>query len=80
MRRIVVDLPAPLGPRKPVTEPGTTSKDRLRTAALPPNVLLSPRAWISAIVTLSPGIAILSQHPREPADLSEAACGHDPLS
>ena len=33
--RSVVVLPAPLGPRKPVTRPGSTVKLRLRTATLP---------------------------------------------
>ena len=49
MSRIVVDFPAPFGPRKPVTDPGTTSNDRPRTAALPLKLLLSCRAWMSAI-------------------------------
>jgi hypothetical protein len=30
--RMVVDFPEPLGPRKPVTTPGGTSKVRLSTA------------------------------------------------
>ena len=34
--RIVVDFPAPLGPRKPVTVPGLTSNDSPATAGLPP--------------------------------------------
>ena len=34
--RIVVDLPAPFGPRKPVTRPGRTSKDRSSTASVRP--------------------------------------------
>ncbi len=34
--RMVVDLPAPLGPRKPVTTPGTTSNDRSSTAVKAP--------------------------------------------
>ena len=33
MSRIVVDLPEPLGPRKPVTMPGLTVNDRSFTAA-----------------------------------------------
>jgi hypothetical protein len=33
--RMVVDLPAPFGPRKPVTLPGRTSNDRSSTAAFP---------------------------------------------
>ena len=34
--RIVVDLPAPLGPRKPVTVPGSTVKEMLSTAVFLP--------------------------------------------
>ncbi|SLI22074.1 Uncharacterised protein [Mycobacteroides abscessus subsp. abscessus] len=34
--RIVVDLPAPFGPRKPVTCPGFTVKVRSSTAAVRP--------------------------------------------
>ena len=33
---MVVDFPAPLGPRKPVTTPGLTWKDRWSTATLLP--------------------------------------------
>ena len=36
MRRMVVDLPAPLGPRKPVTVPGSTVKEMWSTAVLSP--------------------------------------------
>src|SRR5690349_7541959 len=38
MRSVVV-LPAPLGPRKPVTRPGTTLNDRSSTARTVPNDL-----------------------------------------
>jgi hypothetical protein len=34
--RIVVDLPAPFGPRKPVTRPGSTVKSMPSTAVLAP--------------------------------------------
>jgi hypothetical protein len=34
--RIVVDLPAPFGPRKPVTRPGSTVKSMPSTAAFLP--------------------------------------------
>src|SRR5580704_5656416 len=44
--RIVVDLPAPLGPRKPVTIPGCTVNVRSSTASFAPNRLVSPRASI----------------------------------
>ena len=40
--RIVVDLPAPLGPRNPVTLPGRTSNERSCTAGLPSYVLRVP--------------------------------------
>ncbi len=35
-RRIVVDLPAPFGPRNPVTTPGRTAKVKSSTAVLAP--------------------------------------------
>jgi hypothetical protein len=44
--RIVVDLPAPFGPRKPVTLPGSTSKVRPSTARTAPYSFVSPRTWI----------------------------------
>src|SRR4051812_7014433 len=51
--RSVVDLPAPFGPRKPVTAPARTSKLRSSTATTSPKRLLSP--WISiAAIHLSP--------------------------
>jgi hypothetical protein len=31
---MVVDLPAPFGPRKPVTRPGRTTKEALSTATV----------------------------------------------
>ena len=34
--RIVVDFPAPLGPRKPVTTPGCTMNDKSSTARVEP--------------------------------------------
>ena len=47
--RMVVDLPEPFGPRKPVTVPGRTSNDSPDTAGLPPYDLLRPRASITAM-------------------------------
>src|SRR5690348_5160341 len=41
VRRVVV-LPAPLGPRKPVTEPGSTVKLTWSTAWTDPNDFVSP--------------------------------------
>ena len=43
MRRVVV-LPAPLGPRKPVTSPGSTANDTSVTARTGPKRLVSPTA------------------------------------
>src|ERR671911_721454 len=45
MRRVVV-LPAPLGPRKPVTEPGSTVKLRSSTARTWPKFLDRPDTTI----------------------------------
>src|ERR1700752_2487131 len=44
--RIVEVLPAPFGPRKPVTLPGSTVNDRSSTATVPPYLLVRPRASI----------------------------------
>ena len=38
--RMVVDLPEPLGPKKPVTRPGGTSNVRLSTAVTAPKRLV----------------------------------------
>ena len=46
MSRIVVDLPDPFGPRKPVTAPGCTLKLSLSTAVAGPYRLVSPCASI----------------------------------
>jgi hypothetical protein len=46
--RIVVVLPAPLGPRKPKTSPRPTLKSMLSTATRSPKRLVRPRASISA--------------------------------
>src|SRR3954453_9829202 len=42
--RMVVDFPAPLGPRNPNTSPGATSSDRSDSASVAPNRLLRPFA------------------------------------
>src|SRR5882757_5812346 len=57
MQRIVVVLPAPFGPRKPVTMPGRTSKLRSSTALVLPYCLVSPRTWISPPARLAPAAA-----------------------
>ena len=50
--RSVVVLPAPLGPRKPVIRPGSTSKLRSSTATKEPKRLVSPRISIFAPVAV----------------------------
>ena len=40
MTRMVVDLPAPLGPRNPVTRPGSAVKVTSSTAVKPPYLLV----------------------------------------
>ena len=44
--RMVDDLPAPLGPKKPKTSPRSTSKSMPSTAVKSPNRLVSPQAAI----------------------------------
>src|SRR5690349_23152375 len=46
MQRIVVVLPAPFGPRKPVTRPGSMPNVRSSTATLSPYRFVSPRTSI----------------------------------
>src|SRR4051794_34307030 len=53
--RIVELLPAPFGPRKPNASPFCTSKSIASTAVSAPNVLTSPRAWISGASALMCG-------------------------
>ncbi|CAM5714409.1 hypothetical protein SALBM135S_10175 [Streptomyces alboniger] len=45
---MVVDFPAPLGPRKPVTRPGRTLNVRASTARVVPYSLV--RSWTSMLV------------------------------
>ena len=46
---MVVVLPAPFGPRKPVTRPGRTVKLRSSTAVTAPKRLLSPSTSIMPV-------------------------------
>ena len=48
--RMVVDLPAPLGPRKPSTSPRSTANDTPSTARLAPNTLVKFSTLIIAAV------------------------------
>src|SRR5438046_5892444 len=52
--RIVVDLPAPFGPRNPVTVPGRTSKVSPSTASVDRYRLARPRASIIVMPTTVP--------------------------
>ena len=51
---IVVDLPAPFGPRKPNVSPACTVRSRPRTASTSPYRLTSP--WASMTVAVSNGL------------------------
>src|SRR5207253_11357376 len=55
--RMVVDLPAPFGPRKPTTCPRSTAKETWSTAVTPPNCLetsLTDRKGIRAGMLKTP--------------------------
>src|SRR3954464_107821 len=49
MTRMVVVLPAPLGPRSPRTSPCSTSKVTSERASLLPNRRLTPTTWTPAV-------------------------------
>src|SRR4051812_37369998 len=48
--RIVVDLPAPFGPRKPRTSPRSTPKERSFTATFAPNAFVRFSTLITAFL------------------------------
>src|SRR5689334_402019 len=54
--RIVVDLPAPFGPRKPVTIPGWTVKLTWSTAVVDPKVLVRSVTSIIVLDTTEPAV------------------------
>ena len=56
--RIVVDFPAPFGPRKPVTTPGRTTKLRSSTAVFPPYRLVRPSASIMPSTVATPHVEL----------------------
>ncbi len=49
---MVVDFPAPLGPRNPVTWPGSTVNDRSSTTVSGPYRLVSPRIAITVMAAI----------------------------
>src|SRR5580704_9716076 len=55
MRRVVV-LPDPLGPRKPVTRPGSTVNDRLSTASTGPKCFERPLISMGSPRVVAPGV------------------------
>jgi hypothetical protein len=58
MTRIVVDFPAPLGPRKPVTRPGCAVKLTSSTAVKRPYLLVTPSTVImSAVLPVLPDVS-----------------------
>src|SRR5215469_11509872 len=62
---IVVDLPAPFGPRKPNVSPGLTSKSIPRTASISPYRLVSPSTWTAGRLAgdAAPGRAVSPARP-----------------
>src|SRR3954453_14768142 len=56
--RIVVVLPAPFGPRKPVTVPGSRAKDTSSTTVRLPYCLVSP---LTLIISGPPGFVLMSR-------------------
>ena len=64
---MVVDLPAPLGPRKPSTSPRTTSSDMPSTATISPKRLRKSLASINTAMRflLRPSPAVLGQRDYE---------------
>src|SRR5580700_7134910 len=61
---ISVDLPAPFSPTRPWISPGSKAKSTPRSAATPPNVLLTPESSSNADITGSDQEVLL--HPHHP--------------
>ena len=57
---MVVDFPAPFGPRKPVTCPGCTSKESPSTATVEPYRFVRFRAWIMPLTVRTVGPAAIT--------------------
>src|SRR4051812_22150414 len=70
--RMVVDLPAPFGPRKPSTSPRATLKLTRSTAVKLPNRFVSPSISISTGCPATP--AAISWFPRRAAGIAEFRC------
>src|SRR5215468_267320 len=73
MRRVVV-LPAPLGPRKPVTRPGRASNDRLSTARTVLYTLVSPLTRMPSSIGPVPFLPGTQPAPHHSANYLRALC------
>ena len=82
--RMVLVLPAPLGPRKPKASPGCTSKSTASTAVKSPKRLVRPRAWISGAVGVGGHDPMVSELPPPTPARSAASpalpCRREPIS
>src|SRR5258706_2229899 len=63
--RMVVDLPAPLGPRKPKISPGCTSRLRSATAVKSPKRFVSFSMWTAQLKVLGSMRQFLPAHQRD---------------
>src|SRR4051795_4393594 len=64
--RMVVVLPAPLGPRKPVTVPGSQRNVTAETLVRPPSCLVSASVWIMPADSGPAGVAATVRGLRSP--------------
>src|SRR5215831_21323166 len=73
---MVVDLPAPFGPRNPVTSPGSTRNDRPSTATVSPYFL---GRLLASIMAFSAPWSVPAIRSRRPAGRKapEVAAGRD---
>src|SRR3954451_20184893 len=72
MTRIVVDLPAPFGPRKPVTRPGRAVKETLSTAVKPAYLRVSDSTVIMWQPSPRRGVRTSASRPDPPPPLGGA--------
>src|SRR4029450_11964314 len=75
---MVVDFPAPLGPRNPVTLPGRTVKLRSSTASLSPYRLVNP--WTSIMLSAFSAVPLGSGWPERYGPGAGRASGDAPRS
>src|SRR5215203_3162754 len=70
--RIVVVLPAPLGPRNPVTVPGSQRNVTSETTVRPPSRFVSPSVWIMPTGSRAAGFAATVRGLRSPSPAAVA--------